>query len=187
MVVAFLMVLSLVYSQNFPAENKPEKFNACYYLTKLKLTLDKEIMDTVVRKLGTPEKAGNRISSDILLKCYKAISLETSIKILQQGENLVYDSEYDPLVIVDYDEYRPDGLELTPELLDFFDEIKKVKTQAEEEAEKPIPPQPPLPAVGAWYIVIVVIVFGLFIYWASNKVLNKPQTKARDRKNKKKN
>ena len=90
MVLAFLTVLVLVNSQNYPTEYKPEKFNACYYLTKLKLNVDREVIDLVLRNLINTEKAGNRISSDMLLKCYKNIDYQTSIKILQQGEGLVY-------------------------------------------------------------------------------------------------
>jgi hypothetical protein len=110
MVVPLLLLVSLVQSQNFPAENKPEKFNACYYLTKLKLTIDKEVIDAAVARLGEKaEKSGNRISTDMLIKCYGKVTLETAIEVLQQGENLLYQDSYEELVGVDLDSYKPGG------------------------------------------------------------------------------
>ena len=74
--------------------------------------------------------------------------------------------------------YEQGDYNLTAEHTLLYDEIKKIKEQAEEEAEKAPVPQPPLPPVGIWYIFVVIIIFAGFFYWASTKVLNKPQPKA---------
>jgi hypothetical protein len=176
-------------SQGFPTENKAEKFNACYYLTKLKVALDKEGLDALVKlNKGDTEKVGNRVTSDMLLKCYKAISLETAVKILEQGEELYYTEEYDPLVLIDLDTYKDKNFSITSEHKIFYDEVKKLKQEAEELAEKPPTPQPPLPPVGVWYILVVLLVFIGFFYWATKRVLIKPEpkNKAKSKKNKKK-
>ena len=187
MVLIALLCLVLASSQDFPTENKVEKFNACYYLTKLKVSVDKEELDSRVGKLANPEKGGNRITSDMLLKCYKTITLETALYVLQQGEELFYQDSFEPLVGIEWDLYEQGDYNLTAEHTLLYDEIKKIKEQAEEEAEKAPVPQPPLPPVGIWYIFVVIIIFAGFFYWASTKVLNKPQPKAKEIRNKKKN
>lgn len=186
MVFGLLAVLVLVASQNFPAENKAEKFNACYYITKLKLNLEKEQLDSVVANLGDPEMAGNRISTDMLMKCYGVIDLDTAIDVIQQGENLTLEDRFDELVKVDLESYNPENIGLGEEHKAFYTEIKKVKEDAEIAADKaPVQP-PPLPPVGIWYVAVVIVVFSGFIYWASRRVLAKPQ-KNKDRKRKKAN
>ena len=180
-----LLILGLVQSQDFPTDHKTERFNACYYITKQKLSLDKSSLDSVLEVLPDHEKAGNKISTDMLLKCYKSITAEMAIFVVQQGEDLYYQDDFEPLIAVDYQSYRDADLEFTEEHMSFFQEIKKVKEDAEEAAEKPPAPTPPLPPVGIWYVVIVVVMFAAFFYWASMKVLAKPEPKGR--KGKKRN
>ena len=179
--MAFLALLFLgaAYSQDFPTENKAEKFNACYYITKLKLSLDKSSLNAVLENHQDQEKAGNKISTDMLLKCYKAITLEMAVHVLQQGEELYFQDEFEALVGVDYESYKGADMEFTEEHMNFFQEIKKVKEDAEEAAEKPPAPTPPLPPVGIWYVVVVIAVFAAFFYWASRKVLATPEPKGR--------
>ncbi|OMJ75112.1 hypothetical protein SteCoe_25809 [Stentor coeruleus] len=186
MVFGLLAVLALVTSQDFPTENKAEKFNACYYITKLKLSLEKEILDSVVQNLGDQEKAGNRISTDMLMKCYAVIDFDTAIYVIQQGESLVLEDRLDDLVKVDLESYKPDDIGLSEVHMKFYEEIKKVKEEAEIAADKaPVQP-PPLPPVGLWYVGIVIVIFSGFMFWASRKVLATPQ-KNKDRKRKKAN
>jgi hypothetical protein len=78
-------------------------------------------------------------------------------------------------------------MEIGPEHMAFYDEIKKVKEDAEIAAEKGPPPTPPLPAVGAWYIGVVILIFAGLMYWASSKVLSKDEKPSRKDRKKKKN
>lgn len=185
MALPLLMLLAFASSQDFPVENKAERFNACYYITKLKLSVDKAEVDSIVEATGDHEKAGNKISTDMLLKCYKSISLDLAIYVIQQGDELYYQDQFESLVGVDYESYKGSSMELTEEHFNFYAEIKKVKEEAEEAADKPQAPVPPLPAVGAWYIVVVIVVFSGFFYWASMKVLKTTEPPKRERRGKK--
>ncbi|OMJ89893.1 hypothetical protein SteCoe_7881 [Stentor coeruleus] len=159
MVFGLLSILVLVTSQNFPNENKAEKFNACYYITNLKLSLEKELLDSVIQKLGDSEKVVNRISTDMLMKCYAIIDFDTAVYVIQQGENLFLEDKLDKLVKIDLESYKPEEISIGKQHMKFYEEIKKVKKDAEIAANK-APIQPPLlPPIVLRYAGIVFIIF----------------------------
>jgi len=187
MVFSLLALAYLVSSQFEHLENKPEKFNACLFLTRVKMTVDREALTELLPLAGSEEKLGNRVSSDMLMKCFSTISVPTAIEIIQIGQdNLSLEDKYEGLVSVNYEAYKESGFELTPEHDLFFKGIQEMKEEAEIASLKEPEPTPPLPQLGLWYVLVVVLGFAGLFYWASSKVLNKPEKlKAKDRKKKK--
>lgn len=186
--MVFLLFFSLcLAAHDFPLENKPERFNACYSLTQLKISKDQEALDSFFSTFSDPINASNRVTSDMLLKCYTSISLETAEAILQQGEDVVLVNDYEHLVDTDLSEYKEGEMGPNKEHRHLFQEIQQLKDQADREREintKRIKDSPPLFNAGPIYIIGVVGGFGLVLYWASRKVLNKPEKKAKRGKKK---
>jgi hypothetical protein len=187
MVFSLLALAYLVSSQFEHLQNKPEKFNACLFLMRVKMTVDREALTGLLPLAGSEEKLGTRVSSDMLLKCFSTISVDTAIEIVQIGQdNLALEDKYEELVSVDYESYKETGFELTPEHEQFFKDIQQMKEDAEIASLKEPEPVPPLPQLGLWYVLVVVLGFAGLFYWASSKVLNKPEKlKTKDRRKKK--
>lgn len=187
MVFSLLALAYLVSSQFEHLQNKPEKFNACLFLTRVKMTVDREALAELLPLAGSEEKLGNRVSSDMLVKCFASITVPIAIEIIEIGQdNLTLEDKYDEFVHVDYEAYKESGFELTEEHQKFFEEIKQMKEDAEIASLKAPEQAPPLPQLGLWYVLVVFIVFAGLLYWASSKVLSKPEKlKGKDRKKKK--
>ena len=185
MVIPLLLCLSISQALEFPSENKPERFNACYALTQLKISKDQEQLDAFFAGFSNSTKASNRITSDMLLKCYTTISLDTAEAILQQGQDLVLVNDFEHLVDIDMSGYTEANLGSNKEHRLLFQEIQILKDQAEREKEmamKRIKETPPMFHAGPVYIMGVLIAFGAFLYWATGKVLRKPEKQGKGKK-----
>ena len=185
MVISLLVFLSITQALEFPSDNKPERFNACYALTQLKISKDQEQLDTFFAGFSNSTKASNRVTSDMLLKCYTTISLETAEAILQQGQDLVLVSDFEHLVDIDMSGYTETNLGANKEHRLLFQEIQILKDQAEREKEmamKRIKETPPIFNAGPVYIVGVLVGFGAFLYWATGKVMRKPEKPGKGKK-----
>ena len=192
MVFSILTLAILASSQESHLGNKPEKFNACLHLLKLKMSLDQEQLKALIAAGATEKQVGERVSSDMLIKCYNTISVDQAIPVLETAsEDSVLTDELDQLVSVDYESYKESGYTMTPEILQFYQDIKQMKEDAEIAYSEAPPTAPPLPQLGVWYILIVVLLFVGLMFWLVNKVLAKPEkVPRRDKKtqrNKKKN
>lgn len=188
MVLALLLYAVLTSAQDFPQENKAEKFNACYSLTKLKYSRDQEKLDTVFNQFKNPKDLNNYYTAEMLLKCYKTISLDTAETILKQGEDLVLVTDFEDLIEVNISAYNESTYKQNAEHETLYKEIKEIKEAAEQKASEEAELRkktPPLFSAGPFYVLIVVLGFGLFIFFSARRVLVKPEKNKG--KNKKRN
>jgi len=151
------------------------------------MTVDREALTELLPLAGSEDKLGNRVSSDMLIKCYATISVPVAIEIIEIGQdNLSLEDKYEELVHVDYESYKESGFELSEEHQKFFEEIKQMKEDAEIASLQKPEQAPPLPQLGLWYVLVVFVLFAGLFYWASMKVLSKPEKlKGKDKKKKK--
>ena len=168
MIKELFLCLSLAFSQVFPEDYKLKRFNSCYRIVKLKLALEKQEIDEFIETFDNPEQASNRISTDLLMTCYSSISTTTADDILAQGNELYMKDKYHDLTILDLASYENEEMNLNHQHLRFFEEIKKIKDQSEN--NDPIDDLPPLPEVGNWYILLVVSGFSITLYYLISKV-----------------
>jgi hypothetical protein len=184
-IILALSILAL--GQEAHLGNKPEKFNACLQLLKLKMTLDQEQLKALVAAGATDKEVGERVSSDMLIKCYTTISVEQAFQVLETAsEDSGLTDELDQLVSVNYESYKETGYTMTPEIIQFYQDIKKMKEDAEIAYSEAPAPAPPLPQLGVWYVLIVVVIFSGLMFLLISKVMNQPEKKNRKEKKGKK-
>ncbi|OMJ82316.1 hypothetical protein SteCoe_17031 [Stentor coeruleus] len=186
MVLGLLLYAILTSAQDFPQENKDEKFNACYSLTKLKYSRDQEKLDATFNQFKNPKDLNNYYTAEMLLKCYKTISLDTAETILKQGEDLVLVTDFEELIEVDISTYNESTLKPNAEHDALYKEMKDINEAAEQRAKKEAEERrktPPLFNAGPFYVLAVVLGFGLFIFFLAHRVLVKPvKTKGKNKK-----
>ena len=150
------------------------------------MSLDQEQLKALVAAGASEKQVGERLSSDMLIKCYNTISVDQAFQVLETAsEDSGLTDELDQLVSVDYESYKESGYTMTPEILQFYQDIKKMKEDAEVAYSEAPAAAPPLPQLGVWYILIVVLLFAGLMFWLVNKVLAKPDKVLRkDKKSK---
>lgn len=188
MVFSLLTLAIFASSQEAHLGNKPEKFNACLQLLKLKMSSDQEQLKALIAAGATEKQVGERVSSDMLIKCYNTISVEQAFQVLETAsEDSGLNDELAQLVSVNYESYIDSGYVMTPEILQFYQDIKKMKEDAEIAYSEAPAAAPPLPQLGVWYILIVVLLFAGLMFWLVNKVMSPPEkVLKKDKKNRKK-
>lgn len=186
MILLTLSLFQTSFCQVFPSENKSERLNACYSLVKQKLSSEKNRIEDFSKSFENPEKVINFIGTELLMTCYTSISVQTSEKVLKETDNTLLAEYCKENVDLDFNKYHKASFELGNKHFDFFQEIKNVKQMTESTGI--FGDTMHWPISGTWYFILIFIIFGGILFWASSLVLKKPENKSKTgKKIKKKN
>ncbi|OMJ78192.1 hypothetical protein SteCoe_22038 [Stentor coeruleus] len=180
MVLVLILYSVLITALEFPQENKSEKINACIALAKQKLLVNPEALDLFFNKFKTPKLVKDYYTADMVLKCYKEISLETAENLLSQANNIIITEILENLINIDTSSYKEgifksnqDHISLRQEINDIknLEKLKKLESKEKSDLNKNTPP---LFNASPYYIISVILISIIFIYYAIHHVLLKP-------------